>query len=117
MGRLSWPDRATRRLEDLSLWDALRAQPTLLYDGSWPARAWWDVRHPPLSMSWIPPWRRHKKRCNKKFEQASMDLMAGGTREDFQRHTGGITYCATCDYWDLSPRHPVFWLVLIFGEH
>lgn len=117
MGRMDWPDRATRRLDDLSLWDALRSQPTLLYDGSWLARWWWDVRHPPKWMSWTPPWRRHKKRCDERFRQASMDLIAGGDPDKFNGSTVGITYCATCDYWELTPRNPVFWLVLVFGEH
>jgi hypothetical protein len=132
MGRADWPNRSVRELEDLSLWDALRAQPTLLYDGSWLARCWWDLRHPPKWVDWIPPWRRHRRRCNRRFEEASIKLMAQTRTEpasmeeqldrttaadEFRRATGGITYCSTCDYWHLTPRNPLFWLVLVFGEH
>src|SRR5437660_640141 len=74
----------------------------------------WEFRHPPLWIAWTPPWRRHHKACDERFRQASMDLMGGGDPDEFKRNTGGIMYCSTCDYMDLSPtkKRMIFWLVV-----
>lgn len=103
--------------DDLTLRERVAGRVDAAYDGSWLARMWWDVQHPPKWMDWIPPWRRHGRRCGDRFEHASRELLAGGDAETWQRATSGITYCSTCDYWHLTPRNPVFWLVVIFGEH